>query len=257
MTRPTNDPVTERARRLAERRRWREDFQQAAKEIRADRSFSRVIRRVAEESLRLQQNDYPDEGSSLSSLREAESLLQALAAGEGESEAFSAFESDSNEEHGADTNYRNCNEIPDGPEDEESDTLQTPEPELTRLEPPETEVEHPPEPEVEEERPPTPEVEEQRPPTPEVEEERPPTPKDEEQRPPTPTDAEQRPPTPTDEEERPPTPPAHVPTPNDDMPFQYPKYRDDPDAEAHVHAFQQTWEANHVSQHLNEAEAER
>ena len=41
------------------------------------------------------------------------------------------------------------------------------------------------------------------------------------------------------------------------MPFQYPKYRDDPDAEAHVHAFQQTWEANHVSQRLNAAEAER
>ena len=246
MTRPTNDPVTERARRLAERRRKREAFQQAEEEIRADRSFSRVIRRVAEESLRLQQNDYPDEGSSLSSLREAESLLQALAAGEGESEAFSAFESDSDGEHGAHTNYRSCNEIPDGPEDEESDTLQTPEPELTRLEPPETEVEHPPEPEVEEERPPTPEVEEQRPLTPEVEEERPPTPKDE----------EQRPLTPTDEEERPPTPPARVPTPDDDMPFQYPKYRDDPDAEAHVHAFQQTWEANHVSQRLNAAEQE-
>ena len=202
---------------------------------------------MAEESLRLQQNDYPDEGSSLSSLREAESLLQALAAGEGESEAFSAFESDSDREHNAHTNYRSCNEIPDGPEDEESDTLQTPEPELTRLEPPETEVEHPPEPEVEEERPPTPKDEEQRPPTP----------IDEKQRPLTLTDEEQRPPTPTDEEERPPTPPARVPTPDDDMPFQYPKYRDDPDAEAHVHAFQQTWEANHVSQRLNAAEAER
>ena len=221
---------------------------------------------MAEESLRLQQNDYPDEGSSLSSLREAESLLQALAAGEGESEAFSAFESDSDGEHGAHTNYRSCNEIPDGPEDEESDTLQTPEPELTRLEPPKPEVEHPPEPEVEEERPPTPEVEEQRPLTPEVEEERPPTPKDEEQRPPTPEveeerpptpkDEEQRPPTPTDEEERPPTSPARVPTLDDDMPFQYPKYRDDPDAEAHVHAFQQTWEANHVSQRLNAAKQE-
>ena len=123
---------------------------------------------MAEESLRLQQNNYPDEGNNLSSLREAESLLQALAAGEGESEAFSTFESDSDGEHSAHTNYRNSNDIPDGPEDEESDTLQTPELELTRLEPPELEVEHPSEPKVEEERPPTPEVEEQRPLTPEV-----------------------------------------------------------------------------------------
>ena len=208
MTRPTNDPVTERARRLAERRRRREDFQQAAKEIRADRLFSRVIRRVVEESLRSQQNSYPDEGSSLSSLREAESLLQALAAGEGESEAFSAFESDSDGEHSAHTNYCSSNDIPDGPEDEESNTLQTPEPELTRLEPTETEVEHPSEPEDEEERPPAPEVE------------------------------EQRPLTPTDEEERPLTPPARALTLDEDMRFQYPKYRDDPDAEAHVHGFQ-------------------
>ena len=98
-----------------------------------------------------------------------------MAAGEGESEAFSAFESDSDEEHGTRPNYRSCNEIPDELEDEESDTLQTPEPELTRLEPTEPVVEHPPEPEDEEERPPTLEVEEQRPPTPTDEEQRPPT----------------------------------------------------------------------------------
>ena len=53
----------------------------------------------------------------------------------------------------------------------------------------------------------------------------------------------------TEEEERP-------PTPDDDMSFQYPKYGDDPDAEAHVYAFQQTWEANHVSQVLTAVEAE-
>ena len=41
------------------------------------------------------------------------------------------------------------------------------------------------------------------------------------------------------------------------MPFQYPRYRDDPDAEAHVHAFQQTWEANHLSQQLTPAEEEQ
>ena len=41
------------------------------------------------------------------------------------------------------------------------------------------------------------------------------------------------------------------------MSFRYPKCRDDPDGEAHVYAFLQTWEANHVSQRLNTAEAER
>ena len=40
------------------------------------------------------------------------------------------------------------------------------------------------------------------------------------------------------------------------MPYQYLKYRDDPDAEAHVYTFLETWEVNHVSQQLNEAEAE-
>ena len=78
---------------------------------------------MAKELLGLQQNYYLDKGSNLSSLREAESLLQALAAGEGEFESFSAFESDSYGEHDAHTNYRSCNEIPDGSEDEESDTL--------------------------------------------------------------------------------------------------------------------------------------
>ena len=40
------------------------------------------------------------------------------------------------------------------------------------------------------------------------------------------------------------------------MPYPYPKYCDDPDAEAYVYAFLQTWEANHVSQRLTEPEAE-
>ena len=43
---------------------------------------------------------------------------------------------------------------------------------------------------------------------------------------------------------------------DDTMPYPYTKYRDDPDAEAHVYAFLQTWEANHVSQKLTEPEAE-
>ena len=41
------------------------------------------------------------------------------------------------------------------------------------------------------------------------------------------------------------------------MSYPYSKYRDDPDAEAHVYAFLQTWEANHVSQRLTEPEVGR
>ena len=123
MTRPTNDPVTERERRLAERRKKLEAFQHAEEEIRTDRWLSIFIRRVAKESLRLQQNDYPDEGSCLSSLREAESLLRALSAGESKSEAFSACDSDSDGKRGAHTKYHSYNEVPDGPEEEESNTL--------------------------------------------------------------------------------------------------------------------------------------
>ena len=53
------------------------------------------------------------------------------------------------------------------------------------------------------------------------------------------------------------TPPIEQPLDDDTMSYQYPKYRDDPDAEAHVYAFLQTWEANHVSQRLMNVEAER
>ena len=70
-------------------------------EIRMDRSFSKVVRRVAAESLHLHQNSHPDEGVSLSSLKEAESILQALALGEEDLEPFSAFELDSNDEYNA------------------------------------------------------------------------------------------------------------------------------------------------------------
>ena len=58
----------------------------------------------------------------------------------------------------------------------------------------------------------------------------------------------------------PPTPPVHEPvraTDNDTMPYPYPKYRDEPGAEAHVYAFLQTWDANHVSQRLREEEVGR
>ena len=53
-----------------------------------------------------------------------------------------------------------------------------------------------------------------------------------------------------------PTPLPAKPINDDTMPYQYLKYQDDPDAEAHIHAFLRTWEADHVSQWLTEAEAE-
>ena len=140
--------------------------------------------------------------------------MRALATRAGDSEPVSAFESDSDGEYTAHSNYCSSHDNPDGLEDEESNTLPTPEPELTELEAPDQQRadQHS-----------TPK-EEERPPIPKEEEERPKTPKEEEERPLT-------------EEERPPTPSARVPTPNDDMSFQYPQYRDDPDAEAHVYAF--------------------
>ena len=159
MTRPTHDLVTDRARRLAERQRRRESFQQAAHEIRSDRSFSDVIRRVAEESLRLQQTRDQDDGSSLSSLRETERILDALASGGNEAEAYSAYESDSEGEYSVHTNYRSSNDTPGSlPEDDGSDTVSTPEPERFDQDDPEPQPEtvHPPTPEGEEAKPPTP-----------------------------------------------------------------------------------------------------
>ena len=78
MSRPTSDHTTERGRRFAERQQRREALQQAAEEIRQDQSFSRMLRRVAEESLQFRSQQFSDEGSSLTSLQQAESILQTL-----------------------------------------------------------------------------------------------------------------------------------------------------------------------------------
>ena len=85
MTRSTNDPVTDRRRRLIERLQRQEAFEQVAEEIGQDRSFPIVLRWVAEEALRLQNQQYPDEGSSLNNLGEVESIPQTLATSDGES----------------------------------------------------------------------------------------------------------------------------------------------------------------------------
>ena len=131
MSRPNNDQVTERGRRLAERQQRREAFQQAAEEIRQDRSFPRVLRRVAEEALRFQNQQFSDEGSSLSSLREAESILQTLAASDGDSEAFCALESESDSEQSVWSNYLNSHDTLDDPKEDDSEHTSTPEPTTT------------------------------------------------------------------------------------------------------------------------------
>ena len=163
-----------------------------------------MLRRVAEEALRFQKQQLSDEGSSLTSLQEAEARLRTLAGGNGDSEAFSALESESDSEQSVQSNYKSSHDTPDDPEDEESNSSSTP-----------------------------------------------PTEK-----------AENRAPTPPAErvenraQELDHTSPVQ-PSEDYTMPYPYPKYRDDPDAEAHVYAFLQTWEANHVSQRLTEPEAER
>ena len=96
--------------------------------IRQGRSFPRVFRRVAEEALRFPKQQFSDEGISLRSLREAESILQTLAEGDGDSEAFSALESESDSEQSVQSNYRSSRNTPDDPKDEDSEHTLTPEP---------------------------------------------------------------------------------------------------------------------------------
>ena len=246
MSRPNNDQITERGRRFAERQQRREAFQQAAEEIRQDRSFPRSLRRVAEEALQFQSQQFSDEGSNLTSLREAKSILQTLADGDGDVEAFATLEVDSDSEESVTSCYRSNHDTPNDPEDDESDGSSMPEPmeEVTlgsgdRQSPSKTERTPTPPAEETKDRTPTPPVEEtkDRTPTPPVEE------------------AKDRTPSPPKERKEGDTHPEQ-PVEDDTMPYPYLKYRDDPDAEAHVYAFLQTWEANHVSQRLTELEAE-
>ena len=95
MSRPSDDHITERGRRYAERQQRREALQQAVDEIRRDRSFSRTLRKVAEEALQFRVLQFPDEGSSITILQEAETILQTLAGGDGDSEAFATLEAES------------------------------------------------------------------------------------------------------------------------------------------------------------------
>ena len=218
-----NDHITERGRRLAERQQRWEVLQQAAEEIRQNRSFPRSLRSVAEEALQFRSQQISDEGSSLTSLREAKSILQTLAGGDGDGEAFTTLELDSDIEESAASRYKSSHDTPNDPEDNESDGSSTPEPtkEVTlgsgdRQSPSKTE------------RTLTPTAEEAK--------DRTPMPPAEEAKDRTSTPPKDRKAGDTQSEQ-----------PDDTMPYPYPKYRDDPDAEAHVYAFLQTWEANHVS----------
>ena len=98
MSRPNNDHITKRGRRFTKRQQRREAFQQAAEEIRQDRSFPRSLRRVAEEALQFRSQQFSDEGNNRTSLREAESILQTLAGGDGDVEPFTTLELDSDSE---------------------------------------------------------------------------------------------------------------------------------------------------------------
>ena len=188
MTRPTNDPVTEQAKRLAERLRKRE------------------------------------------ALKDMESILQTLAVGERDLVAFSAIGSDSDGEHSAQSNYRSNHDTSESPEDNGSENISMLEPETTK---PASQVN---ETGLDEQVP--------TPPHNQVETQ-------EEQAPLPPPESSKK------QEEWVLTPSPANPIDNETMTYQYSKYWDDPDAEAHIYAFLQTWEVNHVSQRLNEAEAER
>ena len=95
-------------------------MQQAAEEILQDQSFSRMLRRVAEEALQFRSQQFSDEGSSLTSLQEAESILQALAGGDGDAEAFATLESDSENGESIASRYKSSHDTPNDLEEDGS-----------------------------------------------------------------------------------------------------------------------------------------
>ena len=110
MSRPNSDHITERGRRFAERQQRREALQQAVEEIRQDQSFSRTLRRVAKEALQFGSQQFSDEGSSLTSLQVAESILQTLAGGDRDAEAFATLESDSDSDESVVSRYKSSHD---------------------------------------------------------------------------------------------------------------------------------------------------
>ena len=128
MSRPNGNHITERGRRYAERQQRREALQQAADEIWQDRSFSRTLRRVAEEALQFRNLQFSDEGSGITSLQEAESILQTVADVDRDAEAFATLESDSDSGESVESRYKSSHDTPNDQVEEESDDSLTPEP---------------------------------------------------------------------------------------------------------------------------------
>ena len=71
--------------------------------------------------LQFRSQQFFDEGSSLTSLREAESILQTLAGDDGDAEVFATFESDSDSEESIASHYKSSHDTRNDPEDDESD----------------------------------------------------------------------------------------------------------------------------------------
>ena len=90
--------------------------------------FPRVIRMVTEEALWFYSQQFSDEGNSLTSLWEAESILETVAKGNRDAEAFAALESDLDSEERVQSHYKSSHDTPNSPEDDESDGSSTPEP---------------------------------------------------------------------------------------------------------------------------------
>ena len=96
-----------------------------AKEIRQDQSFPRDIQQVAEEKVWLQNQQHSDEGSSLSSRGH-----KSLTTGVGDTKAFSAFESESNNEHNVHSNYRSSHDTLNESEEDGCEHMPTPKSEM-------------------------------------------------------------------------------------------------------------------------------
>ena len=83
------------------------------------------MRRVAEESLWFKSQQFSDEGTSLTSVREAESILQTLAGGNRDTEAIATLESDSNSEERVQSHFKSSHDTQNDPEDDASDGSST------------------------------------------------------------------------------------------------------------------------------------
>ena len=78
--------------------------------------------------MQFRSQQFSDKGSSLTSLQEAESILQALAGGDGDVGAFTTLESDSDNEESIASRYKISHDTPNDPEEDGSDGSSTPEP---------------------------------------------------------------------------------------------------------------------------------